>query len=149
MRKKRLQARELFSLTAHFDRRDAREREQRERRKGRVHVLSAQHFDDGCPLCVAARDGTDASPFFMPPDGGPPALPTEYLIREARKALEEETPLPGAPVAFGFCGSVRPDDTVLEGSFLVDWEGQILWKSDTQERVLARLDGEGLERKAS
>lgn len=96
-------------------------------------------FDDGCPICVAARAGGDMS-MYPGRDGSAPELPMHLVIAKAIAALSEEKPAKDQLLPFMTFGVALEDGSFGEASYCVDGDGAIYWKSWSQEHIVGRIN---------
>jgi hypothetical protein len=110
---------DLFSLSARLRRQESR------RAAGpQTLVFPADHFDDDCPLCVAARSGGQLSREQL--DNPDPV----YLSKLARRTLESVTLGPGECAEIMSTGSLEADGNYKRQQYTVDADGNIHRVSD-------------------
>lgn len=94
--------------------------------------------DDGCPLCLAAREGSPR-PLFPAANFSAPPIPKETLIAAARKALANSDAATEDLVPVIEYGSITKNGRYARSAFVVDRAGQIFWLSPTENRLAARI----------
>lgn len=90
-----------------------------------------EHYDDDCPICSASRDGRTVS-FDTPRQ-------TQYLIAEARRALQQVKLEPGDEVSIIESGRMIPDRGYEIVSYTVDSTGRIFKTCNGARSLLMRI----------